>query len=177
MAGSFGLGFPMPFMGPPPAMFGAPPPLGGMPGMMPGAAAAGIAGAGMAGAGATVTGSGRRSSKALKAAARAQLQQQLQQARSGCYKMLVARVALGKQGIGQAGMRKPPEVRLCYMRLTHAEIGYLAQRGFAAWTCNEPYALVSGILQLLCWLPAPKELPQQPVACSMQQHLPMGASP
>ena len=46
---------------------------------------------------------GKPSGKAAKAAAK-------QQSLAGCYKMLVARVALGQQTTGQAGMRKPPEV-------------------------------------------------------------------
>lgn len=49
--------------------------------------------------------------RAPKSAVSSALQQQ---STAGCYKMLVARVALGKQATGQSGMRKPPEVRICY---------------------------------------------------------------
>jgi hypothetical protein len=59
---------------------------------------------------------GRGSSKAArKAAAAAAVQQHsrshshTQQAGDGCFRMLVARVALGRQAAGTAGMRRPPE--------------------------------------------------------------------
>lgn len=51
-------------------------------------------------------------------------QQQHQHGGSRCYKMLVARVALGKQSSGQAGMRKPPEVgAACYVGAYTLHVG------------------------------------------------------
>lgn len=97
-AGAGGFGAP-PFMPPPSAAWMGP----GVAGLFPGTNPPTAVSSGQPAA---------RKGKMTKAAAAQQRlnQQQLQNGGARCYKMLVARVALGKQGTGQSGMRKPPEV-------------------------------------------------------------------
>ncbi|KAF6249726.1 hypothetical protein COO60DRAFT_936205 [Scenedesmus sp. NREL 46B-D3] len=99
MAAAFGLGGP-----PPPApaagawLPGGVPPPNSLP--MPTGAAAPAA---------PLRGVAKRGKRALAAAAAAQQQQQQHYYQGGVLKMVVARVALGRQAQGASGMRKPPD--------------------------------------------------------------------